>query len=345
MQRLMTDRQKQAWAASRGEEYPQIVQVSAMGVLKETKIKKQAKQSSELSVDQYFRMGVDQQLKVLTYTCSGDFAGHIKAIIDPESHPDLVEAGFSEVYVWPGDIIEPSLRLKTTANTVFKVEPVQSSELGPDQKASVGKGSEFSVKEFDEDQTGHLLVEFWKPPIEGSDRAKWYIYRGHIAMDGYDPSNKPREGTEKTLKGVPLRVPGISAQLYTNTPIDLKSAPNFTWGEATKNGRRIPEHEGITRNIIAIAIKMQGIRKRFGDRTISVTSWYRDPVTNRRVGGASRSRHLQGDAVDFYVSGMTVGQVYGALEPGHGGGLAYSPGAGFVHIDNRPYPDRWTYSF
>ena len=342
--RLMTERQKQAWSEVRGSEYPQIVQVSAIGVTKHTCIKKVPRQSAELKNDQYFELSESDQLKVLTYSCSGDNAGHIKALIDPDSHSELNAAGFKEVYIWPGDIISPCTRLKTTANTVFKTEPKQSVELGVDQKASVGKGSEFSVKDYNEDDTGHLKVEFWKPPIDGSDRTEYYVFSQHVAMGGYDPSNKPREGNEKTVKGISLRLPGINALVYTNTPIDYQKAPNFTWGEATKNGKRIPENEGITRNIILVAREMQLIRAKFGNRPIKTTSWFRDPSTNRRVGGASRSRHLNGDAVDFYIDGLSVGEVYGALEPGHTGGLAYSPGAGFVHYDLGPCR-RWTYSY
>ena len=38
---------------------------------------------------------------------------------------------------------------------------------------------------------------------------------------------------------------------------------------------------------------------------INVTSGYRSPFYNRRVGGASRSRHMHGDAADIDVSGMS----------------------------------------
>ena len=37
---------------------------------------------------------------------------------------------------------------------------------------------------------------------------------------------------------------------------------------------------------------------------LPISSAYRSPEHNRKVGGAKRSRHMQGDAIDFDVSGM-----------------------------------------
>ena len=97
--------------------------------------------------------------------------------------------------------------------------------------------------------------------------------------------------------------------------------------------------------IIRIARVMEDVRDRLGDRPITINSWYRDPVTNRRVGGASRSRHLNGDAVDFVAPGLHPYNVYDRLNRwwGSKGGLASA--TVFTHIDARGYYARWSYGF
>ena len=125
------------------------------------------------------------------------------------------------------------------------------------------------------------------------------------------------------------------------------SGGNFSWAEATKGGQRIPQSSAIVNRIIFMAGVMQEVRGLLGNRSTIITSWYRDPATNRRVGGASRSSHLNGDAVDFAVTGLSTAHVYRQLDPwwGSRGGLASaSPARGnFTHIDARGVRARWDY--
>lgn len=107
----------------------------------------------------------------------------------------------------------------------------------------------------------------------------------------------------------------------------------YTWADATHNGTRIPTQD-IMRRIVAIAqviekltIETVGKGKRW-----QINSWYRDPVNNRRVGGAKNSRHLYGDAVDAVFPGNLT-TVFNRLNPTWNGGLARSFGGGFLHID------------
>lgn len=44
-------------------------------------------------------------------------------------------------------------------------------------------------------------------------------------------------------------------------------------------------------------------------RPIVITSGYRSPAVNRKVGGAPRSQHMLGEAADIVVPGMTPAQV------------------------------------
>ncbi|NET54332.1 MAG: DUF882 domain-containing protein, partial [Merismopedia sp. SIO2A8] len=165
-----------------------------------------------------------------------------------------------------------------------------------------------------------------------------------VALLGNEPNNDPKEEDDpEPPQDRPggFTLPGYRNRFYLPDPV-LKGG-NFTWAEVTKNGQRMPTSKDVVDNILRIADTMQDIRELFGDRPIKVTSWYRDPVSNRRVGGASRSRHLTGGAVDFYVSGVSPAEVQQRLGPwwGSQGGLASA--AGFTHIDNRGYRARWRY--
>lgn len=118
---------------------------------------------------------------------------------------------------------------------------------------------------------------------------------------------------------------------------------NFTWSEATQGGTRMPPNQATVNAIVRIATIAQQARDRIG-RPFRVTSWYRPPDVNARVGGASNSRHIVGDAIDFYVDGLTGDQIYRALDPWWPGGLGrYTRFPRLSHLDARGYRARWTH--
>jgi uncharacterized protein YcbK (DUF882 family) len=136
-----------------------------------------------------------------------------------------------------------------------------------------------------------------------------------------------------------IKIPGIINPVDTADPIYRGS--NFTWGEATKNGTRIPRDSTIAGKIVQLARELDRVRIQLGNRPITITSWYRDPVSNRRVGGASQSQHLNGGAADIQVMGLTPRRVQQLLDPTWHGGLGY--GNTFTHLDIRGYRVRWDY--
>ncbi len=116
---------------------------------------------------------------------------------------------------------------------------------------------------------------------------------------------------------------------------------NFTWAEATRGGTRMPPNQATVDSIVRIAKLAQQARDRIG-RPFHITSWYRPPDINRRVGGASNSRHIVGDAIDFYVDGLTGNQIYWALDPWWPGGLGrYTRFSRLSHLDARGSRARW----
>ena len=54
----------------------------------------------------------------------------------------------------------------------------------------------------------------------------------------------------------------------------------------------------IVQNITRTAVKFEKVRAILGT-PITVSSWYRNPTLNAAVGGAAKSDHLSGCAVDF----------------------------------------------
>lgn len=116
---------------------------------------------------------------------------------------------------------------------------------------------------------------------------------------------------------------------------------SFTWAEATKGGSRMPPDQETLEGIIRIAKLGQRARDRVG-RPFIVTSWYRDPVVNAAVGGVSNSRHINGDAIDFYCDGLTGDEIYWILDPWWPSGLGrYIKFPFLCHIDVRDYRARW----
>lgn len=88
---------------------------------------------------------------------------------------------------------------------------------------------------------------------------------------------------------------------------------------------------------------VQKIRDHFG-KSITVTSGYRCPIHNKRIGGATGSRHSKGDAADIVVSGVAPREVakYAESIGIKGIGLYETNADGhFTHIDTRDVKSFW----
>ena len=100
----------------------------------------------------------------------------------------------------------------------------------------------------------------------------------------------------------------------------MRLSKNFTLFEltysdtASKLGfKNLPTQEEI-RNLGALAQNvLQPLRDTLG-KPITITSGFRNKLLNQKVGGASNSQHLYGQAADIIVLGMEVEDLYNYIK-------------------------------
>lgn len=117
---------------------------------------------------------------------------------------------------------------------------------------------------------------------------------------------------------------------------------NFTWGEFTKFGTRVPKTQDIVDNLIDLATRMEDVRQWLGNRQINVISAYRPADVNRVVGGVLDSTHIYGKGIDFSYEG-DLNKAYEIINKRWFGGVGDGRTKGFLHLDTRPYQARFNY--
>lgn len=157
-------------------------------------------------------------------------------------------------------------------------------------------------------------------------------------IDETKDENDVKYSGVNTKKIGTITIPGLHYKINLVDPIIANG--HFYWYEATHNGERIPTDASITLNIIRLAEELERVRDRL-DKPMIVTSWYRPPHINRRVGGASRSRHMTGEAVDLLVPGMNGRELAFQLMDWSGGLGTYARYPELLHLDVRGYKARW----
>ena len=81
--------------------------------------------------------------------------------------------------------------------------------------------------------------------------------------------------------------------------------------------------------------KLQALRDRLG-KPLIVRSAYRSPAHNRAVGGAARSKHLDGTAFDIAMTNHDPVAFEAAARAVGFKGFGFYPRSGFMHIDLGP---------
>lgn len=81
--------------------------------------------------------------------------------------------------------------------------------------------------------------------------------------------------------------------------------------------------------------KLQALRDALG-KPLVLTSAYRSPEHNRRVGGAKNSKHMEGIAFDVRMENHDPHRFEAAARAVGFTGFGYYPKSGFMHIDTGP---------
>jgi hypothetical protein len=145
-------------------------------------------------------------------------------------------------------------------------------------------------------------------------KAKSKAFQAYGATYGGKPKKQASKGTKKRY-----------AALDTGAMIDTAPAKSLTGGGV----RWVASASCLNGTLRSVVAQVAS----YG--SVTVNSTCRSKSHNAKVGGASKSHHLTGNAVDFRVRG-NVGQVYAFLRS-HGslGGVKHY-GGGLFHIDTGP---------
>ena len=126
----------------------------------------------------------------------------------------------------------------------------------------------------------------------------------------------------------------------------MKLTNNFNLNEFNKHN--FPLTETILRNIQELAKNLQVLHDEV-KKPIKITSGYRNAEFNKKIGGASQSRHITGQAADLKIEGYTPKQVAAIIEKLIASGKMKQGGLGiystWIHYDtffNGKHPRRWT---
>lgn len=241
-----------------------------------------------------------------------------------------------------------SYKITFIQDSAIKKTVEDSSLAGSDSFRSVNAGDSLDVLAYERTFANHIQVK-----IVGEEDQGWqYLYVPHIrlfnregevvsladqvkpleqAFLSLDDPIPPAQEIKPVEKRRSIKLP-TGELVFLEDPI--LPGGHFSWAEATKGWSRPLTTEAMVSHVRAVAKTLEGVRKAFGGLPVTVTSWYRDPAANKACGGSSKSRHLTGGAVDFYIKGISEKRVFDYLErSGYSGGLAIKPGV-FTHVDD-----------
>lgn len=120
----------------------------------------------------------------------------------------------------------------------------------------------------------------------------------------------------------------------------MNVTPHFTAEEfACKDGTPYPP-AWVASRLQPLCIVLEAIRAELDHRPVTIVSGYRTPAHNRAVGGSRHSRHMEGDAADIRVAGVSAQRVHAVALRLHQAGTIRLGGLGayarFTHVDVRP---------
>ncbi|MFE4105663.1 YcbK family protein [Almyronema epifaneia] len=330
--------------------------IPILRITRSTLLKRRPLDAAMLPEDEKAAAAPNQSYALLAYAYAdtqGDFSSHIKFTFRYqqdyirglntwfvyEKHA-YVEFDRQVVYP-PEDPNAPVLRI--TANTLLKRRPLQSTALSSEETYSIPAGTvlklhSYAYADANGDFNNHIKFALRYEQDYIKQLSTWYVYEGHAQVERNGkvvyPLPQPTTPSTPIYTGRSFKLPGNISTFYSDQPII--PGGSFTWGEATKDGTRIPPTENIVNNIIGLARQLQRAREQIG-QPFQVNSWYRPPAVNRAVGGASQSYHLTGKAADLQVEGYSGRRLANVVMSWWPGGIGiYSTIPNLLHLDTGP---------
>lgn len=172
-----------------------------------------------------------------------------------------------------------------------------------------------------------VLLNFERP---ANTSASVQATRARYGQAYYDRYASGASSNKSEVKGMIEFKKGDSAQI----------SKNFQYKEFDCHGKGCCSTTIIDEKLVEY---VQRIRDHFG-KPVTITSPYRCEVHNRRVGGATKSYHMQGKAADIVVQGISSREVakYAESIGILGIGLYETSADGyFTHIDTRTTKSFW----
>lgn len=172
-----------------------------------------------------------------------------------------------------------------------------------------------------------VLLNFERP---ANMSASVQATRARYGQTYYDRYASGASSNKSEVKGMIEFKKGDSAQI----------SKNFQYKEFDCHGKGCCSTTIIDEKLVEY---VQRIRDHFG-KPVTITSPYRCEVHNRRVGGATKSYHMQGKAADIVVQGVSSREVakYAESIGILGIGLYETSADGyFTHIDTRTTKSFW----
>lgn len=172
-----------------------------------------------------------------------------------------------------------------------------------------------------------VLLNFERPANMG---ASVQATRARYGQTYYDRYASDASSNKTEVKGMIEFKKGDSAQI----------SKNFQYKEFDCHGKGCCSTTIIDEKLVEY---VQRIRDHFG-KPVTITSPYRCEVHNKRVGGATKSYHMQGKAADIVVQGVSSREVakYAESIGILGIGLYETSADGyFTHIDTRTTKSFW----
>lgn len=170
-----------------------------------------------------------------------------------------------------------------------------------------------------------VLMDFERPYDAATQKSK----RAAMGQVYYNKYSKPANNTMEDTR----------MKEYEKSK-KVKVSQNFASTEFDCHGKGCCSTTKIDSKLVEY---LQKIRDHFG-KPVTITSPYRCEVHNRRVGGATKSYHMQGKAADIVVQGVSSREVakYAESIGILGIGLYETSADGyFTHIDTRTTKSFW----